>query len=257
MSTIKYWIRCDSPDSASTVGVDFGSELINSSGSFVSSSNISLPTNRWMLIQDTEIDLTTILGSVYFEISASLQDTKFISSSISLSGSGVLYPPTNVVLTQSSSINITWDASVRATGYNIYKSYISGSAYSLYASSSVTNFTDITSTSASYYVITATNKYYMEESAYSIQVEAIPDVPCLNGDYNSIGLVNNLPYSNTGNNLIGWNIVGGSIVNGGYNNLSMTTDGTVLSLPVGLYNGTAMQMPCVFSNNFKKKHAQN
>ncbi len=71
-------------------------------------------------------------------------------------------------------VNLNWNASANATGYNIQRSLVSGGAYSPLASTSATNYADATAANGTryFYVVTATN--LAGASGNSLEVTAQP-----------------------------------------------------------------------------------
>jgi fibronectin type 3 domain-containing protein len=95
---------------------------------------------------------------------------------VSLSGTGVMAPPTNLTATATSgsgSVSLNWTASTSNTvaSYNVYRSTVSGSGYSLIASVSTTSFTDTVTSGTYYYVVTAVDAS-SHESANSSEATA-------------------------------------------------------------------------------------
>jgi fibronectin type 3 domain-containing protein len=77
-------------------------------------------------------------------------------------------------------VDLTWNASADATGYNIYRGTVSGGPYTMINSSSdsTTAYTDSTVVSGTtyYYVATAVNSE-SQESGYSNQATAVIPSP--------------------------------------------------------------------------------
>ena len=83
--------------------------------------------------------------------------------------------PTNLVATAgSNTVGLTWSAASGATSYNVRRSSISGSSYTLLGTSSTASYTDATAINGStyYYVVSATNGG--GESANSSEAGATP-----------------------------------------------------------------------------------
>jgi hypothetical protein len=86
-------------------------------------------------------------------------------------------PPANVTAASGDAIvNLSWSSSFLATGYNIYRSIVSGSGYAVLGTTGNTTFQDTTVVNGLtyYYVITATN--ITGESANSVEVVGRPSV---------------------------------------------------------------------------------
>jgi fibronectin type 3 domain-containing protein len=73
-------------------------------------------------------------------------------------------------------VDLTWDASSGAVGYNVYRGTVSGGPYSMINSTldTTTAYTDSTVASGQtyYYVVTAINSE-SQESGYSNQAQAV------------------------------------------------------------------------------------
>jgi fibronectin type 3 domain-containing protein len=78
------------------------------------------------------------------------------------------------------SVNLTWDASADAVGYNVYRGTVSGGPYTMINASlhSTTTYTDNTVVSGQtyYYVTTAVNSQ-SQQSGYSNQTTAVVPNP--------------------------------------------------------------------------------
>lgn len=74
------------------------------------------------------------------------------------------------------SVDLTWDASVNAVGYNVYRGTVSGGPYTMINSSlnSTTAYTDSTVVSGqTYYYVATTVDGSSNESGYSNQAQAV------------------------------------------------------------------------------------
>ena len=126
-------------------------------------------------------------------------------------------PPTSLIATPGvSSIGLAWDAMAGATSYNVYRSYHSGSGYSLIGSPATNSYTDSTTTKGEkyYYVVASVNVY--GESAYSSEVNGLvpPDtfwtqvalgIGAVNGIYSLCVFNGNLYGSGANGYLFRWN----------------------------------------------------
>ncbi len=179
-----------SPTSLSFGGVAVGSSSplngsLTASGASVTVSSASLNSSEFVL---SGISLPTTLTagqSAPFTVTFTPQTSGATSASLSFSSNASNSPAvqtmtgTGTGATQHS-VDLTWDASSGAVGYNVYRGTVSGGPYTMINTSldSTTAYTDSTVASGQtyYYVATAVNSE-SEESGYSNLATAIIPSP--------------------------------------------------------------------------------
>jgi hypothetical protein len=126
-------------------------------------------------------------------------------------------------------VNLTWNASTTATGYNVKRSTTNGGPYTVIATVTTTGYTDtaVTSGTTYYYVVSAVNAY--GESADSAQASAAPaNFPAFVEEF--AYPAGNLAGNNGGSGFsAAWN-AGGSVVSPGLTNGALAVAGNAASL---------------------------
>jgi GH35 family endo-1,4-beta-xylanase len=113
-------------------------------------------------------------------------------------GTGPPPAPTGLVATAGNAqVQLSWNASTGATGYNVKRSTTSGGPYTTIATVTTTSFTNtgLTNGTTFFYVVSATNSN--GESANSSQVSATPTAPNFTLSANPSSLTVNLGASGT------------------------------------------------------------
>jgi hypothetical protein len=175
-----------SPTSLSFGNVVVGSNSslngsLNASGASVTITSASLNNSEFVL-SGISLPATLTAGqSTPFTVTFTPQTSGATSASLSFSSNASNSPAvqtmtgTGTAATQHT-VDLTWNASTSAVGYNIYRSTVSGGPYTMINTSldSTTAYTDSTVVSGQtyYYVATAVNAS-SEESGYSNQATAV------------------------------------------------------------------------------------
>ena len=175
-----------SPTSLSFGNVVVGSNSslngsLNASGASVTVSSASLNNSEFVL-SGISLPATLTAGqSAPFTVTFTPQTSGATSASLSFSSNASNSPAvqsmtgTGTAATQHT-VDLTWNASTSAVGYNIYRGTVSGGPYTMINTSldSTTAYTDKTVVSGQtyYYVTTAVNAS-SEESGYSNQATAV------------------------------------------------------------------------------------
>jgi hypothetical protein len=179
-----------SPASLSFGNVTVGSNsalngTLTASGASVTVSSASLNNSEFVL-SGISLPATLTAGqSATFTVTFTPQTSGATSASLSFSSNASNSPTvqtmtgTGTAPTQHT-VDLTWNASSGAVGYNIYRGTVSGGPYTMINSSldSTTTYTDSTVVSGQtyYYVATAVNSE-SEESGYSNQATAVIPSP--------------------------------------------------------------------------------
>ena len=179
-----------SPASLSFGNVTVGSNsalngTLTASGASVTVSSASLNNSEFVL-SGISLPATLTAGqSATFTVTFTPQTSGATSASLSFSSNASNSPTvqtmtgTGTAPTQHT-VDLTWNASSGAVGYNIYRGTVSGGPYTMINSSldSTTTYTDSTVVSGQtyYYVATAVNSA-SEESGYSNQATAVIPSP--------------------------------------------------------------------------------
>ncbi len=175
-----------SPGSLSFGNVNIGSSKaltgsLNASGSAVNVTSASLNNNEFA-VSGISLPLTLAVGqSAAFTITFTPQASGATSGSLSF-GSNAANSPTVQSMTGTGiaaaqhTVDLTWNGSNGAVGYNIYRGTVSGGPYSMVNSSldGSTSYTDssVTSGDTYYYVATAVDDN-ANESGYSNETQAV------------------------------------------------------------------------------------
>jgi hypothetical protein len=174
------------PSSLSFGNVTVGSSSslngsLNASGASVTITSASLNNSEFVL-SGISLPATLAAGqSAPFTVTFTPQASGATSASLSFSSNAANSPGvqtmtgTGTAPTQQS-VNLSWDASADAAGYNVYRSTVSGGPYSMINASldGTTSYTDSTVVSGQtyYYVTTAVNSE-SQQSGYSNQTTAV------------------------------------------------------------------------------------
>jgi len=158
---------------------------LNASGASVTITSASLNSSEFVL-SGISLPVTLAAGkSTAFTVTFTPQASGASSATLSFSSNAANSPAvqsitgTGTAQTQQS-VNLTWDASADAVGYNVYRGTVSGGPYTMINASldSTTTYTDNTVVSGQtyYYVTTAVNSQ-SQQSGYSNQTTAVVPNP--------------------------------------------------------------------------------
>jgi hypothetical protein len=158
---------------------------LNASGASVTISSASLNSSEFVL-SGISLPVTLAAGqSTAFTVTFTPQASGASSATLSFSSNAANSPAvqsitgTGTAQTQQT-VNLSWDASADAVGYNVYRGTVSGGPYTMINASldSTTTYTDNTVASGQtyYYVTTAVNSE-SQQSGYSNQTTAVVPNP--------------------------------------------------------------------------------